>query len=937
MRPLFSWRRSNKKIWAIFFLFWSVKGQSQLADNILWDGGFEVGFGNSFWSVVPGNYGPNFRSMWQAGVLKLERPVASRLYYLPSGDYYLAAWVKQGPDFGRKKSSLRLLLTNQNNPRERESTTFSHIFEVPPGENWTEIGFPLTISSVRSHFFHVELWPTVFDTDILVDAVSLTSGKNPPEDFQPFSPIEAGFLIPEETCTYVDGEEPEVFLLIRNHRAPVFARVDWEIYNYREELVKKGSYQAKIPAKTTLRYRLSVADLPYGGYRLAATVAGSQILPDAFLAILPRINQKSHPLWGACANLGDSTRNFTARLMKKLGMSHSYIISASQPGRWAEVEKQPGQYTWIDESGLKQAVKLGIEPAVCLEVFKKPPTFAAIWLKDGILLDENAFIEAVCRYVENFVHHYAGVVDTVVLEDEISFPPIEQLLRVYKAAKKAAKKAAEEKKTRVDFSLNTMLENWQKLLNSADPAEFDFLSINSIHDPTTTAKLLAFARTSGWKGEYLDVPAVGQRTLPRPTSLLIDSPAVGGLPPSGFLWQHILSFWLNRPYGDEDISHGPLLRTGYYDLRVMSASVYYPLGLKSGVEYDNSPSLGFQVVAMLKHLLEGMRPVREIPSDFSLSGYPTSHQGVAAYPFREKKKAVVILLAKKRQDNEKFWRIKGLDFLTAEPLDFYGQPRTVKAGVLEIPELPVYLRTTAEKIPLVLEMLTKADISLKPERETKTFQSGLFTLEVGSTLPGFFRLSLLAEEKRQLLLDGIECQPEAKWESLTAIPGRLMNTVDISFTGEKDPHRFRSLAFRLLPETCEITWTQMNAHPVPLAGSFRIKLSQDITNRRIILEQAGKTLLGTMKDSLRAAPELSLGLKPESSRLKVLGLVTIDLPASGGQGSWQPSNGLRWQEQAGKFYLGCDYRLPPIPIPGSTAAIQKIFLKCLLSLDISSP
>ncbi|HOL67287.1 MAG TPA: hypothetical protein PKX93_07525, partial [bacterium] len=595
------------------------------------------------------------------------------------------------------------------------------------------------------------------------------------------------------------------------------------------------------------------------------------------------------------------------------------------------VEKKAGQYSWEDETGLKQVVALGIEPAVCLDVFKKPPAFAAAWLGKENIVNEEAFTRAVSSYVAAFVRHYAGQVKAIVLEDETGYPPAEQLLRIYTAARDAAKKAAAEKNVPVSFSLNTMLENWRVLFQKADPEIFDFLSINSIHDPVTTARLLQLARQAHWKGQYIDVPAVGQRSLARPTSLLIDTPTPGGLPPSGFLWQHILTLWLNRPYGDEEVSHGPLLRTGYSDLRVMSASVYCPLGAKGGVEYDNSPGLGFQAVAMLKHLLQGMRPMRESPTDFSLTGFPTSHQEIGAYPFRNEKNAVLILLARKREDNEKHWIIKGMDFLAGQPLDFYGQPRPVKEGILRTPELPVYLATTPERVPYLLEKLLKADFSVDPAGERKSFSSGPFTLEVGPDLSGFFRLSLQAEGRNFLLLDGLECEPPVKWESLTAVPGRLMNTVEISFTAEKDQHRFRSLVFRLFPEHCELTWTQINAHPVPLTGSVRLHPGQDLLPRRIIIEQDGKTLAGTMNQVLTESPQLSLGLKPETGRLKVAGLVTMELPASEGQGSWQPAHGLRWQGFSGKYYLGCDYQLAPVQVPGSTTAQQKIFLKCLIT------
>ena len=43
---------------------------AQDAQNILWDGGFETGFGNAFWAVERGNYGASYRHMWKDGVVQ---------------------------------------------------------------------------------------------------------------------------------------------------------------------------------------------------------------------------------------------------------------------------------------------------------------------------------------------------------------------------------------------------------------------------------------------------------------------------------------------------------------------------------------------------------------------------------------------------------------------------------------------------------------------------------------------------------------------------------------------------------------------------------------------------------------------------------------------------------------------------------------------------
>ena len=123
---------------------------SVLADgprNILWDGGFEVGFGNTFWGVTAGNHGPNLRTMWANGVLKLERAAGSRIYELEEGAYCLCAWVRRGPAFDERPAQVRLVLSNLNYPREREANQYARSFPVPPGEGWHRIAFPVQIKA----------------------------------------------------------------------------------------------------------------------------------------------------------------------------------------------------------------------------------------------------------------------------------------------------------------------------------------------------------------------------------------------------------------------------------------------------------------------------------------------------------------------------------------------------------------------------------------------------------------------------------------------------------------------------------------------------------------------------------------------------------------------------------------------------------------------
>jgi len=919
--------------WAVF----SPSFSAAAGRNLLWDGGFEIGYGNSYWGVVYGNYGPNFRASWRDGVLKLERPMGSRIYRLEDGDYYLAAWVKRGPGFEKKPGRFELVLTSRNYDRASQVDNYRKFFEIPEEDRWHQVGFPVKIQNPVNPLMHVELRPEFPDTDILVEAVSLTKGAEAPAAFEAAAEIEAGFYIPEETCTYVDGEERVVELRIRNNGAARRARVTYEIYNYREELVRRGEFNEVFPAQTTTRKRLPVADLPHNGYRLACAAEASPLLGDASVSFLPVINQAAHPKWGACANIGDATRGYTARLMKRLGMSRSYIMSASQPGRWNNVEQAPGKYTWIEEAGLDEAIRQGVEPAVCLEVFKKPPAYVAKYVEKNLLVDEAAYTKAVVNYVDAFVRHYAGRVKAVVLEDETGWPPLPEVARIYAAAYATAKKAARESKCEMEFGINGDWKFFEKLIPLVGPDKFDFLSGNYIGQPGGSAAMINAGRKAGWQGRYADIPAVGQRTLPRPTALIIDSPDLGGFTAGEFLWQHVSNLWLNRPYGTEDPKDGPILRTGYYDIRVMSASPFYVMGRKSGAEYDNSPALGFQAVAMLKHLTEGMRPARPAGGELSITGLPTANPGVWLYPFRNEKKALVALLAGNQAMNNKAWIISGLDFSQHRPLDFYGNPRPFENNRLRTPELPVYFETAPEKLDGLLAALAKAEIALDPAGDHQVVRSGPYILEFGPDLANLFQLRLARDGRELVLLDGLECEPKAGFGEVTFIPGRLVNSIDISLTAASDLYRRRFLTFRLTPEGVQVNWNQSNAHPALVKTSVRFRLGKELTGRELRVDTDGQARTGRLgadgSFTESAAPAAS-PLKAAAGRLVVKGLAVIDLPAATGQGVFRPATGLRFRAEAGReAALAADYEINPIPVPGSTAAIQKIYLKMLITAD----
>ena len=116
--------------------------------NILWDGGFDTGYGNSYWGAVRGNEGPNLRGMWSDGVLTLRQRVASRVYILDEGTYTLCAWVKRAPGFEDRNPNLALLLTNFNYYRDKGKNDFGKSLAVPAGTDWQRVGWTFEVKGL---------------------------------------------------------------------------------------------------------------------------------------------------------------------------------------------------------------------------------------------------------------------------------------------------------------------------------------------------------------------------------------------------------------------------------------------------------------------------------------------------------------------------------------------------------------------------------------------------------------------------------------------------------------------------------------------------------------------------------------------------------------------------------------------------------------------
>lgn len=906
--------------------------------NVLWDGSFDTGFGNGFWTSVNGNAGPSRRDMWSGEVITLRIPIGSRVYPITDGPYTLCAWVKRVPGVKEEAPVVVLELTNGNYYRDKQVNSYSKKFPVPEGTEWQRVGWSFTVSASVRPNYHVELRG---GPGVLVDAVSLTPGTSLPAAPTFAADVEAGFDVGEETRIYLDGEPRTVDLMVANHGPAARAKVRWAIYDHREDLVKEGVVEEEFPAKTVTRRRLPMDQLPHGGYRLASSVDGQPVLGDALVAFLPKVDAKAFPRLGFEACFQAGAIPFTPRMMNRLGILEANILSCSGNfSRWGIVEAVKGQYAWQDFMA-DAAVGAGIEMIPYMSVSYQP----AAWVREimgqptkryeGIeIADEKAFTEAYCRYVDAFVRRYAPKgIRWFMIEDEVHgvFPPsrMEQFVRLYCAAYDTAKKAAADVNAKVLVGINaTTPEWWDAFLAKVPHDKVDMISSNSAHRPAAAAVVLNVARKHGVFPEIYHTGGVGQKSPMRRTSLLSDHGTGAGTPVGIFAWEAMLHAWLSRPYGTENPKDGPLAHTGFYDARTLAQCAYLPFAGKTGVEFDNSPSVGWQGLTMLKSQMNGMRPARDASLPPSIVGAPTGGEGLCAYPFRDAEKAVIILAPSEEGFLDRACRMKGAELRALAPADLYGNPLKVEEdGSFLVREFPIYLHCAAPALPQALASLKNLKAEVVSRAERHHLEAGDYSVDIDLESEGYVRLWRGQGEKRVLLVDRLVTAPNLDKPTVSVTTGRLASSAGLSFG------KAAGLNVRVSAEGCEFEWGWRNALTKEVHQKVRLRVASGGAGRHIVIQEGDTVKAGKLREDYGALaadavlPTLQK-LAPNSARVVIEDFLSADLPAPSGRG-FSPSTGFVWRVQEGQAFLDAEYTLEPYAGGGSRGT-QYINLKALI-------
>jgi hypothetical protein len=920
MRPLTFPRVGAALLAAAVFLFARGAHAADAPPNVLWDGGFDTGFGNGFWTALNKNLGPSRRDTWSGEAITLRLGIGSRVYPLADGEYTLCAWVKRNPAAKEEEPTLSLELTNGNYYRDKKVNSYERKFPVAAGADWQRVGWSFKVAGSVRPLYHVELRG---GPGVMVDAVSLTPGTAMPAKPNFAADVEAGFDVGEETRVYLDGEPRTVDLMVANHGPAAKARVKWALYDFREDLVKEGTVEETFPAGAVTRRRLPLEGLPHGGYRLASSVDGQPVLGDALVAFLPKVDAKAFPWLGLEPCFQREAIPFTPRMLNRLGILEANILSCSGNfARWGLVEAKKGEFAWQDFMA-EAGVGAGIEMIPYMSMtYEAPP-----WTRELLgapdkryegfaVADEKGFSEAYCRYVDAFVRRYSPKgIRWFMIDDEIhgKFPPshMDQFVRLYCAAYDTAKKAGADAGVKVLVGINaTTPEWWDAFLAKVPRDKVDMISSNTAHRPGSAAAVLNVARARGFFPEIYHTGGVGQKSPMRRTSLISDHGGGAGFPSGTFAWQAMLHAWLSRPYGTEDPKDGPLAHLGFYDARTLAQCAYLPFAGKTGVEFDNSPSVGWQSLTILKSLMPGMRPVRDAAQPFSIQGLPTGSEGTFLYAFRDAARAVVVVSPAEEGLLDRSCRLRGADLRALSPADLYGNPIAVDAdGSLLAREFPIYLRAPAAALPQALAALQglKAEPIARAERHR--LEAGDYALEVDPASEGYFRLWRGQGEKRQLLLDRLVAVPPLEKPSVQVVAGRIASSASLSFGKQA------GLTLKLSPEGCEVAWAWRNTLVKEIRQKVRLRVASGGAGRRVVIQEGDAVRSGKLREdygafAADAAPPAPEKLAPGAARVVLEGFMRGDLPPAAGRG-FSPATGFLWKAEDGQAFLEAAYALQP--------------------------
>jgi hypothetical protein len=768
----------------------AITGASWSADvtesqNIIWDGGFESGYGNGCWGAASNGKSYNRYIDWVEGGSEGKRcvrvgdftAIASRIYKLGNGPAVFRFSFSAKTEDETKQGFLSARVSNQNYYRYRKKNILSKNFTVD-GAEWKRYSFDVEIKDPFRPYFHLEFHAIRSKENVLIDAVSLIKiteeNKSSKAEFKPHQKVSTGFIIPDDTHMFLDGEKREVYFVVHNYsnaKEKVDAR--YEVRDFREKVVIYKVLPLELEPGETKRIAIDVDMLRYGGYRLSSSCKVGKELGDMLFAILPRVDHTVTPRFGANVTYRPESYPFAIKYMKKLSMGYVSTVSTGEIlANWPSVEPQEGKFVWQDKM-VDALVEADIWPLVYFNMFgRKNPKWVGFKSKDKEA--EARQIEKFNTYVKTYIKRYGKKIKFYTLDDELEHKKdykknLGHVVEAYKQAYDSAHQAAKEAGTEINMTINAL--GWPTLLKSIPVKYFDFYSQNSIHQVASTTRLLTDLQKYKAKADHLFVPAVGQQGPLRATSMIVDRPPKGGCLAGTQAAQVIQNLWLSKPFSEKDKkgSLSPYIHYGFYEIRFGAQNLFRPVAGWSGMSFDNSPDLAFQAVTTMRHLLLKLMPLRE-NTNYSTSGLPAGT--IKAYPFRNEEKAVVALLASPLDHPYKLSlpQTKGTFYDL-----FANKIRAGKDGMIEAKEFPVYFACASDDLDKFLKELPTWKVEKQKTADKYELAAGGYILNADIAARKF-NFSIQDGDNKTPVIDNFSLSPETEKFSCNAKAGTAFST-----------------------------------------------------------------------------------------------------------------------------------------------------------------
>jgi len=407
---------------------------------------------------------------------------------------------------------------------------------------------------------------------------------------------------------------------------------------------------------------------------------------------------------------------------------------------------------------------------------------------------------------------------------------------------------------------------------------------------------------------------VGQKSALRKTSLISDRAVSAGSPMGLFAWQLMMHAWLNRPYGTEKAQDGPIIRFGYYDLRTLGQSLYNPCSGKTILEYDNSPTLGGQAMAMVKYHLSGLRPVRDPKKPLALQGAPTLNERLCAYPFRDEKKAVIALNLKDAGADGAMltsqWKLSGIDFSKYKPVNIYGQPLKVENGVATAQELPIFiLGLSADQLPAAVSAMAALRAESVKAAEQQQVQMGPYVLDIDPSRKGLMQLSVVQDGKKTVIIDRLVAEPVLPKPTIEVTEGRVNTQIAVTFV-RKD----MGLGITMSDQGVTFQWRERNNLKKILQRTVRFRVSPSGAGRNIVIQQGPKITSGRLREDYGElhrtdAKPTPIAMDANAGRVWIENFASFDMSPASGR-NIEPCPGFGWKVADGEAFLQSVYALP---------------------------